>query len=202
MRTIRLKVKPGSREEELSELDDGSWLARVKAPPVDGKANAALIANHAREMVERCERPILLENITSHVRLEGDLSEPDFLNAICDRADCGLLFDVTNLFINSRNHGFNPLQWLDGLDTRRIKQLHIAGYARDEGGGRFHDDHGQAIQPELLDLAHEVIARAQVESVILERDENIPSTAAMEAEVAKLRTLATKISMPVTQPIV
>ena len=49
MRTLRLKVKPGSREEELSELDDGSWLARVKAPPVDGKANAAvieLIAKH------------------------------------------------------------------------------------------------------------------------------------------------------------
>ena len=44
MRTLRLKVKPGSREEALSELADGSWLARVKAPPVDGKANAALIA--------------------------------------------------------------------------------------------------------------------------------------------------------------
>jgi uncharacterized protein len=44
MRTLKLKVKPGSRIEELSEQDDGSWLARVKAPPVDGKANAALIA--------------------------------------------------------------------------------------------------------------------------------------------------------------
>src|SRR4029077_4830564 len=44
MRTIRLKVKPGSREEGLSELDDGSWLARVKAPPVDGKGHAAVIA--------------------------------------------------------------------------------------------------------------------------------------------------------------
>jgi uncharacterized protein len=44
MRTLKLKVKPGSRAEELSEQDDGSWLARVKAPPVDGKANAALIA--------------------------------------------------------------------------------------------------------------------------------------------------------------
>jgi uncharacterized protein (TIGR00251 family) len=44
MRTLRLKVKPGAREEQLSELEDGSWIARVKAPPVDGKANAALIA--------------------------------------------------------------------------------------------------------------------------------------------------------------
>ena len=44
MRTLRLKVKPGSREEELSALEDGSWLARVKAQPVDGKANAAVVA--------------------------------------------------------------------------------------------------------------------------------------------------------------
>jgi uncharacterized protein (TIGR00251 family) len=44
MRTLRLKVKPSSRVEELTELEDGSWLARVKAPPVDGKANAAVIA--------------------------------------------------------------------------------------------------------------------------------------------------------------
>jgi len=44
MRTLRLKVKPGAREDALEELDDGSWLARVKAPPVDGKANAAVIA--------------------------------------------------------------------------------------------------------------------------------------------------------------
>ena len=44
MRTLKLKVKPGSREESLTEQDDGTWLARVKAPPVDGKANAAVIA--------------------------------------------------------------------------------------------------------------------------------------------------------------
>ena len=44
MRTLRLKVKPGSRDESLTEQDDGTWLARVKAPPVDGKANAAVIA--------------------------------------------------------------------------------------------------------------------------------------------------------------
>ena len=48
MRTLRLKVKPASRVEELAQLEDGSWLARVKAPPVDGKANAAVIALVAR----------------------------------------------------------------------------------------------------------------------------------------------------------
>ena len=43
MRTLKVRVKPGSRDESLTEQEDGSWLARVKAPPVDGKANAALI---------------------------------------------------------------------------------------------------------------------------------------------------------------
>jgi uncharacterized protein (TIGR00251 family) len=53
MRTLRLKVKPGSRVDELSELGDGSWLARVKAQPVDGKANAALVALVAKHFGKR-----------------------------------------------------------------------------------------------------------------------------------------------------
>ncbi len=156
-------------------------------PILPTRENVSIIAGHAREVSERCGRPIILENITSHLRVEGELSEPDFLNAICAEADCGLLFDVTNLFINSRNHRFDPLAWLDALDASRITQLHIVGYARD--GDRFSDDHAHAIQPELLDLAREVLARASVQAVILERDEAIPDAAVMDAEVAKLRTL-------------
>ncbi|MSU36084.1 MAG: DUF692 family protein [Pedosphaera sp.] len=84
-----------------------------------------IIADHAREVSALCGKPILLENITSHVRLTGDLSETNFLNELCERADCGLLLDVTNSFVNSRNHGFNPMEWgsssmrMPGLTARR-----------------------------------------------------------------------------------
>jgi uncharacterized protein (UPF0276 family) len=156
-------------------------------PILPTRKNADLIASHARELAGRCERPIILENITSHLLLEGELSEPDFLNAICQEGDCGLLLDVTNLFINSRNHRFDPLQWLDALDIERVTQLHIVGYA--EVNGRFMDDHANAVQPELLELAREVIARCFVKAVILERDEAITDSSHLDPEIAKLRTL-------------
>jgi uncharacterized protein (UPF0276 family) len=146
------------------------------------------VADHAREVAERCGKPMLLENITSHLKLTGELTEPEFLNALCERADCGLLLDVTNLFINSRNHGFDPLAWLHEIEPRRIRQLHLVGYSKH--GERYADSHAAPIQEELIELAQAVVAYAPVESVVLERDEDIPEVAGLEAEVAKLKRIA------------
>lgn len=143
-----------------------------------------IVAEHAREISAYCGKPIILENITSHVRLTGDLSETDFLNELCERADCGLLLDVTNLFINSRNHAFDPLAWLREIEPRRIVQLHIVGYSR--AGDRYTDSHAQPIQEELLELARAVVAHAPVKAIILERDEDFPAPAELEKEIAKL----------------
>jgi len=69
MKTIRLKVKPGSRAEELTELDDGTWLARVKAPPVDGKANAALIGLVARHFGLRKSQVSIKSGASARMKL-------------------------------------------------------------------------------------------------------------------------------------
>ena len=148
---------------------------------------AGIIAAHAREVAERCGKPVILENITSHVQLEGDLAETDFLNTICDRAGCGLLLDVTNLFINARNHRYDALAWLERIERGRIVQLHIVGYSFHEG--RYADGHGEPIQPELLELARAVLAHSPAQAIILERDENFPSPAGMEEELKKLASL-------------
>lgn len=145
---------------------------------------AKILADHARELSAHCGKPLLLENITSHLRLEGELSEPEFLNEVCARADCGLLLDVTNLHINSRNHGFDPLDWLGQLDASRIGQLHLVGYS--ERNGRLLDDDATSIQPELLELAAAVLTRAPVEAIILERDTAFPPNDDLDVEVAKL----------------
>ena len=146
-----------------------------------------IVADHAREISERCNKPILLENITSHVRLTGEMSETDFLNKLCERADCGLLLDVTNLFINSRNHGFDPLQWLREIEPFRITQLHIVGYSR--AGDRYTDSHSEPIQKELIELARAVVSYAPVKAIILERDENFPATKELGLEIAKLQDI-------------
>lgn len=146
-----------------------------------------IVADHAREISEHCGKPIILENITSHVRINGDLSETDFLNKLCERADCGLLLDVTNLFINSCNHGFDPLEWLKEIEPKCIVQLHIVGYSRDRD--RYTDSHSQPIQTELIELAHAVYEHAPVKAIILERDEDFPTLEDMENEISKLRQI-------------
>ncbi|HAB14831.1 MAG TPA: DUF692 domain-containing protein [Verrucomicrobiota bacterium] len=145
------------------------------------------VADHAREMADVCGKPILLENITSHLPLTGEMAETDFLNQLCERAECGLLLDVTNLFINSRNHGFDPLKWLRELEPHRIVQLHLVGYSR--SGDRYTDSHSMPIQPELLELARAVVDCAPVKAVVLERDENFPAASEWESEIAKLERL-------------
>ena len=149
--------------------------------------NMKVIADHAREVSERCQKPFLLENITSHIQLTGNLSETTFLNQLCERADCGLLLDVTNLFINSRNHGYDALKWLHEIEPRRITQLHLVGYSR--VGERYTDSHSQPIQEELIELAQAVVRYAPVKAIILERDEDFPATHELELEIAKLKRI-------------
>jgi uncharacterized protein (UPF0276 family) len=191
------RVKKFARVVELAKPD---WISEHVAftrtaevdlghlnPVRPTRAAAQIIADHGRELSERCGRPLILENITSYLRIEGELSETDFLNEVCDRGDCGILLDVTNLFINSRNHDFDPLAWFRELDSSRIRQLHIVGYGRHEG--RYIDGHGEAIQEELIDLASAVVSESPVEAIILERDAAFPGDAPMQAELAKLKRI-------------
>jgi uncharacterized protein (UPF0276 family) len=151
------------------------------------RANLRIVADHARQLAARCERPLILENITSHLPLAGEMAEPDFLNDLCGEAGCGLLLDVTNLFINSRNHGFDPLQWLCRIDPAHIVQLHLVGFSR--VGDRYEDDHAQPIQNELLELTREVVRHAPVRAMIIERDGNFPEPAVIAAELRELRAI-------------
>ena len=143
-----------------------------------------ILVDHARELMDRCQKPLILENVTSFLRLTGDLSEPDFLNRLCDQAGCGVLLDVTNLLINARNHKFDELTWLRELDPRHIRQLHVVGYSQRDGV--WHDNHGAAIQDQLFQLIAEVVQTTLVSAVIVERDMNFPPTDELRRELSRL----------------
>ena len=144
-----------------------------------------IVADHAQELAELCRKPLILENVTSHLRLDGEMSEPDFLNQLCEQANCGLLLDVTNLFINSKNHAFDPVDWLDQLDPSHIVQLHVVGYS--VRNGRWHDLHTEPIQEDLRELIYKVLARAPARAITLERDGNFPDPADLASELALLK---------------
>jgi len=168
-----------------SEVDLGH-LNPVRAT----RESLQILSDHAREVADLCGKPLILENITSHVALRGEMTEPDFLNRLCDQAECGLLLDVTNLLVNSRNHHFDPLAWLDQIEPGHIVQLHVVGYSRDQG--RWHDLHAEAIQEELFDLTEEVLMRAPVQAIIIERDENFPPPEELAEELRRLEAAFVK----------
>ena len=147
----------------------------------------SIIADHAVEVSEQCGKPLILENITSHLRLEGEMSEPEFLNHLCEKAGCGLLLDVTNLYINSKNHNFDPCSWLHELNPQHIVQLHVVGYS--VVNGQWQDLHSESIQEDLLDLVDQVLGYAPVQAIIIERDSNFPESEELAGELRKLKTV-------------
>jgi uncharacterized protein (UPF0276 family) len=147
-----------------------------------------VLARNIEEAQKRIPLPLVLENITYHVNLPGhQYSEPVFINKLLEATDCGLLLDITNLFVNSLNHNFSWMDYLDDLDMKKIIQMHFVGI--EKHGTTWIDNHGTNTAPELFYVMQEVINRSQVKGIILERDENFPEFEILLQEVAYARQL-------------
>ena len=130
--------------------------------------------------------PVILENITYSLVLPGsEMTEAQFLTELVERTGCGLLLDVTNLYTNSVNFGFDPLEFMDGIPMECVVQLHFTGGHWDQE--ILIDSHSQRTPEGVWDLMDKVIRRAPVRGVILERDENIPPFGELVGEVERAR---------------
>jgi uncharacterized protein (UPF0276 family) len=138
--------------------------------------------------MEYCQRPLILENITFDLQIGGELSEPEFLNRLCESAKCGLLLDVTNLFINSKNHDFDAVHWLQEIDPAYIDELHIVGYTKD--GNTYRDYHASKIQQDLMELLQIVLDYSPVKAIILERDDRLDEASEIANEISRIQSIA------------
>jgi len=147
-----------------------------------------VVARNARRIRELVPVPLLLENIAYYFRVPGGtMTEIEFIRKVVERADVGLLLDVTNLALNARNNGYDAQAFVDALPLERVWQLHIAG-------GRPYrdvilDTHSDPVPADVLKLMEYVLQRAPVRAVILERDVDIPPLPALLAEIETARAL-------------
>ena len=146
-----------------------------------------VMVEHALAVSNHCKRPIILENITSHMAPPGNMRETEFINRLCQSANAGLLLDATNLFINSKNHNFRALEWLHEINPEFITQLHAVGYGFKDG--LYCDSHSLPIQDEILDLIGAILDYSNVKAIILERDDRFGETDEVNEDLRKLRTL-------------
>ncbi|MEW6729841.1 MAG: DUF692 domain-containing protein [Acidobacteriota bacterium] len=138
------------------------------------------------------DTPLILENITYLLTLPGaEMNEAQFLAEVVAHTGCGLLLDITNLHINSVNHGYNIDEFLTCLPIDAVVQLHfVGGHWHD---GQLIDSHSQPTPAEVWALMQQVLACMPVKGVVLERDDNLPPFAELLTELEQARDIGRKL---------
>lgn len=150
----------------------GTSIGHLAPVPYTFEALEVFIKN-IRQVKKRISKPLILENITYMVRFpSSEMTEAEFITKILEESDCGLLLDVTNLYINSRNFNFDWRRFLDEIPMDRVVQLHFVGSHRH--GNKFIDGHSHKTENEIWEVFEEVCKRCDVKGAILERDGNFP----------------------------
>jgi len=144
------------------------------------------VASRIREAQDHLERRIGIENVSCYATPGAEMTELEFINAVLAEADCDLLLDVNNIYVNSINFQYDPHDFLAGIDGQRTVYLHIAGHAV-RGPDLRVDTHGAAVIEPVWALLGEAYQRFGALPTVLERDFNFPPFADLVAEVAQIR---------------
>lgn len=137
--------------------------------------------------------PLAVENVSFYLHPGArEMGEAEFIARVCDAADCGLMLDVNNAYVNSVNFGFDVDEWMRTVPLDRVVQMHVAGHEWfDEGdaGKLILDTHGAEVIDPVLALLERVLEVTGPVPVLLERDTNIPSLDTLVAEIARLKQI-------------
>ncbi|HTL70666.1 MAG TPA: DUF692 family protein [Candidatus Eisenbacteria bacterium] len=146
------------------------------------------VVSRVGRVQELLGRKILLENVSTYVTYrDSTMTEWAFLKEIAERSGCGLLLDLNNVFVNSVNHGFDALEYLENIPARLVGQIHLAGYT--DMGDFLFDTHSRPIVEKVWDLYREAMALWGPVSTLVEWDEDIPEFDALVKETEKARVI-------------
>ncbi len=176
--------------EHLSYTNDGGQLYDLLPMPFTEEA-VTYTADRVKRVQDIIGERMALENVSYYLTPKRELEEAEFVRAVIEEADCDLLLDVNNVYVNSVNHGGEPMDFIRAMPADRISYLHIAGhYVEDDG--LIVDTHGADVIDPVWSLLEETYALIGDRPTLLERDFNIPSleTLLLEVDMIKQRQSA------------
>lgn len=174
--------------EHLSWCGDDGHLYDLLPIPLTGDA-VRWVAARIRRTQDILGQRIGIENASAYIIPPGaEMSEAEFVRAVVEEADCWLHLDVNNLYVNSRNFGFDALDYLHQLPLDRVCYVHVAGhYVEDDG--LLIDTHGAEVVDPVWALLAEAYRHTGLVPTCLERDFNIPALAELLQELARIREI-------------
>jgi uncharacterized protein (UPF0276 family) len=162
----------------------GEWFNDLLPLPCTEEA-VELLATQVREAQDFLGRQLLIENVSAYVAFEhSHLTEWEFLSAVVERAGCGLLLDVNNVYVSSRNLGIDARAFIAGVPAAAVGEIHLAGHAT-SGGGVLIDNHGSQVCEAVWELYAFAIARLGARPTLIEWDTDIPPLPTLLAEAAR-----------------
>jgi uncharacterized protein (UPF0276 family) len=162
---------------------DGRYTHDLLPMPYTFEA-ARITAQKVREVQDFLEIPIAGENVRSYAEYhDSEMTEWEFLNEVVERADCGILLDVNNIYVSSQNHSFNPLDYINSVPAHRVAQIHIAGHSKYRK--YILDTHDHPVIDPVWKLYERAIQRAGHTATLLEWDDSIPSFQEVHDEALK-----------------
>lgn len=144
------------------------------------------VADRIRRVQSVLGRRIAVENASYYASLGGELSEAEFITAVVEEADCDLLLDVNNIFVNSINHGYDASAFLRAIPGHRTACIHVAGHFVEAEDLRI-DTHGADVIDPVWSLLEQAYCLYGIKPTLLERDFNIPALPRLLEEVARIR---------------
>ncbi|MEN2393998.1 HvfB family MNIO-type RiPP peptide maturase [Pseudomonas halotolerans] len=171
--------------EHLSYCGDDGHLYDLLPLPFTEEA-VHHVAARIRQAQDVLGRRLAVENVSYYAAPPQDMTELEFTRAVLHEADCDLLLDVNNVYVNSANHGFDPQAFLAGLEPGRVVGMHVAGHY-DESDTLKIDSHGAPVKPLVWALLAQAYARFGVQPTLLERDFNFPPYPELVAELQIIR---------------
>jgi hypothetical protein len=149
---------------------------------------------------ERLGRRILLENPSSYLAWHiSTIPEPEFLAELSRRADCGLLLDVNNVYVSSRNLGFDPRRYIDAIPAERVGQIHLAGFT--DMGSYLFDTHSAPVSEAVWELFAYTLGRTGPVATMVEWDADIPEWSRLVGEIERARRVFERMGAGRPRPV-
>jgi len=185
------RYQPASFSEHLAWSSHGGACFNDLLPlPYDPKT-LLRVCMHIDRVQERLQRRMLLENPATYVEfVDSTLSEPEFIAEVLRRTGCGLLLDVTNVFVSCTNHHKDPQAYIDALPLSPVGEIHLAGFAVDydaAGAPLLIDAHGSPVADAVWNLYRYALERTGPVATLIEWDNDVPSFERLIGEVQRAR---------------
>lgn len=186
------RIEPAWISDHLCWGSFGGHYAHDLLPLPFTEEALANTVERVRRVQDHLRRRILVENVSSYVTFaHSQLNEWEFLSALAEQSDCGILLDINNIYVSSVNHGFAALDFLNGVPGERIGQFHLAGHQNN--GTHLIDTHDHPVPSPVWELYAEAVRRFGPISTLIERDDHIPTFPELVAEATQAREIEAEV---------